>query len=103
MPVRIGTASTSASINSRSAPRSRRFTASLGLVRELHVLLRHRLLPQPHGFEGLAWLGEPLEAHCLAVAEGPDRAVPVLDLNAASAPAPSHCRYDGDAVARVDE
>src|SRR5215216_7319951 len=56
-----------------------------------------------HGFEGLAWLREPLEAHCLAVADGPDSAVPVLDLYAASAPAPPHCRYDGDAVARIDE
>src|SRR5215211_4347050 len=69
----------------------------------LHILLQRRLLRQAHGFEGLAWLGEPLEAHCLAVADGPDGAVPVLDLNAASAPAPPHCGDDGDAVARVDE
>ena len=28
-------------------------------LHDLHVLLRHRLLPQPHGFEGLGAVGKP--------------------------------------------
>jgi hypothetical protein len=27
--------------------------------------------PAAHGFESFVWIGEPLEAHCLAVADGP--------------------------------
>src|SRR5215207_11516545 len=80
--------------------------ATLGLLQHadnLHVLLRHRLLPQPGGLEGLVWLVEPLEADCLPVAEGPDGAVPALDLNAACAPLSTHCRYHDDAVAGIDE
>jgi hypothetical protein len=66
-------------------------------------LLPHRLLQQPHGFEGVVWLVEPLEAHCLPVADGPDGAVPALDLDAACAPVSPHCRYHDDAVAGIDE
>ena len=35
----------------------------------LHVLLRHRLLPQPGGFEGLTLVGEAAESDNLPIAE----------------------------------
>ncbi len=65
--------------------------------------LRRRLLRQPHGFEGLVWLVEPLEAHCFPLADGPDGAVPALDLSGACAPVSPHCRYHDDTVVGIDE
>src|SRR5215211_7329151 len=69
----------------------------------LSVHLRHRLLPQPHGFEGFAWVPEPLEARCLPFADRPDGAVSALDLSPAAATASPHCGYHRDALACVDE
>ena len=45
--------SRSGSANTRKASRSRRLKAAVDSVDQLDVLLRHRLLPQPGGFEGL--------------------------------------------------
>src|SRR5215212_5563765 len=69
----------------------------------LVALTRRALLPQPDGFEGLVWLVEPLEAHCLPVTDGPDGAVPALDPNAACAPVSPHSRYHDNAVAGIDK
>src|SRR5215217_3671120 len=62
-------------------------------------LLRHRLLLQPHGFEGI--LGSLVHADCrdLAVANGPD--VPVhsaFDCGAAAAATPRHSHEREDQV-----
>src|SRR5262245_51790256 len=39
---------------------------------DLHVLLRHRLLPQPGGFESLRFARKPAGANDLAIANGDD-------------------------------
>ena len=43
------------------------------LAHDLHVLLRHRLLRQPGGFEGFGLGREELDPHDLAVAEGEEQ------------------------------
>src|SRR6476469_4817349 len=40
--------------------------------RSLHVLLRHRLVLQPHGFEGLGWVFEHFHPLLPAVADRPN-------------------------------
>ena len=67
-------------------------------VADLEVLLRHRLVAQPCGFEGFVWLVEPLEAHCLPVADRPDGVVPALDLNGACSPVSPHAARLGRLV-----
>ena len=49
--------------------------------------LRHRLLPQPYGFEGLSLVVELLVAEDLARPEGADHVVAAADLGLASGPA----------------
>src|SRR3954447_10317121 len=49
---------------------------------DLHVLLRHRLLPQPHGFEGFGAVVEDLGATDLSVLDVPDARGPHGGLDA---------------------
>ena len=44
----------------------------MGAAHDLYVLPRHRLVPQPHGFEGLCPVAVGLEADGPSVAHGPD-------------------------------
>src|SRR5215211_6432513 len=62
---------------------------------DLHVLLRHRLLPQPHGFEGLVKRPEPPHARHLPRLDRPQPVMRLLDSDSAFSPAPSrrHDRY----------
>src|SRR5829696_12435 len=81
-----------------------RFCSTIGRWRGARGDCESPLLrAQPGGLEGLFWLVEPLESHCLAVADAPDGAVPVIDLDAASGSVSAHCRYHDDAVAHIDE
>jgi hypothetical protein len=58
-----------------------------GCRESLDVLLRHRLLPQPHGFEGFFPRREPGDPDDLAFADCPDaRVVSPLNLDPARPP-----------------
>src|SRR5512144_1609246 len=74
------------------AARKRRVHRFVALADGLDVLLRHRLLPQPGGFEGAVLVEVRREANHLAVAEGPDveAMVPKLGLAPRYAPAVVH-------------
>src|ERR1700737_1299921 len=50
---------------------------------DLHVLLRHRLLLEPRGFEGVGSVGEIFDSHDEAVAESEYLEYPSADLDAA--------------------
>ena len=85
------------------SPRNRaRSKASSESPHELHVLLRHRLLRQPHGFEGLGVVGvaAPLAPTMPSLKRPDNRYRHDLNRNAAS-PARSSTIRDshGDAVA----
>src|SRR4051812_21654682 len=54
------------------------------LVLDPHVLLRHRLLREAHGSEGLIVVEEELGSGDLAVADGPDRGEARVRFDAAS-------------------
>src|SRR5215208_2750054 len=74
-----------------------------GLMRELHVLLRHRLLPQPHGFEGLVSGlvdGHPRD---LSVANLGDPSRPGPNRNPARPSRVDDPDWNNNAVASVDE
>ena len=64
-----------------NAPERARLTSSRPKPRilrsDLHVLLRHRLLPQPGGFEGLLALGEHLTTNETALRVRFSRASPL--------------------------
>jgi hypothetical protein len=51
---------------------------------DLHVVLQHRLLPQPGGFERFALLGEPLLPNCGRIAERPDHEDRPIHVDAAA-------------------
>src|SRR5436190_337733 len=57
------------------------------LSHDLDVLLRHRLLPQPHGFEGLSTVTKDLLAHYEPVAPSPRFEYTVAQRDAAAPPA----------------
>ena len=67
-----------------------------------HVLLRHRLLRQLRGFQGIGWLvKEGLEAKHLTIAdlkENPDR---LIERNPAPPAAETDMAQRGDAISRV--
>ena len=68
-------------------------------IGQFHVLLRHRLLPQPHGFEGVRSTLVHADFRDLAVANGPD--VPVnaaFDRGAAAATTARHSHEGEDQV-----
>jgi hypothetical protein len=56
------------------------FMCGADRAHKLHVLLRHRLLRQPHGFEGIGLVEERLPARDLPVPEGQDERGAECDL-----------------------
>src|SRR3954447_12439910 len=54
---------------------------------DLHVLLRHRLLPQPGGFEGIGWLREEPDVNDFASLHPLDYAKRDVEVDAAGSPA----------------
>ena len=54
--------------------------------RQLHVLLRHRLLRKPGGFEGFLQASKPREPADLAVSEGPHVELGLFNGNPAPRP-----------------
>src|SRR5437764_13151227 len=70
---------------------------------ELHVLLRHRLLRQAHGFEGFVSVVEVVDPRDQAAAYPVDERVRAVDLDAAAAPLCLHPNKDHYRVAGVDE
>src|SRR5215216_5439614 len=67
------------------------------------VLLRHRLLPQPHGFEGLALGGKPLQAHDHSVPKPKHVCLVEFGSYIAAAAHSYDFRLDEDRVAEVNE
>src|SRR5947209_20109225 len=59
------------------------------------------LFPQPHGFEGLGRIVEPLQADGLSVPNGPHVAVLVLALGAAAGTSRNERRQHDDLVADI--
>src|SRR5215216_7618467 len=70
----------------------RRFVQRKLLAHNLDVLLRHRLLPQPHGFEGFGWVRVGDDAADLAAPPCPDQRDARVKRN------PARLRSPGDAV-----
>src|SRR2546430_11155144 len=70
---------------------------------DLHVLLRHRLLRQTDGFEGLLWFTEGAKAKHLSISElqHPARGRFALDSAALSAVVDPTDQYDGVAPLRA--
>src|SRR5271165_6906398 len=52
---------------------------------DLHILLRHRLLLQADGFEGLSLRSEPFHANDGSISQGPDACPSLLERRAAAA------------------
>ena len=67
---------------------------------ELHVLLRHRLLRQPHGLEGFGAVEVCLDADYLTLSNGVDPARRHIELGAASLAAPGDVQAGKDIVGR---
>ena len=57
--------------SSPTTPRISLVEGRISALRRLHVLLRHRLLPQPGGFEGFRTIGVPVHSERFPVSEGP--------------------------------
>src|SRR5439155_212304 len=74
-----------------------------GRSHDLHVLLRHRLLRQPHGFEGLFFAPVVVESHALAVSQRPHRTVDPFHINAGLATLCVNAQHGDDALTSVDE
>jgi hypothetical protein len=70
---------------------------------DLHVLLRHRLLPHPGGFEGLTPIRENLGANQLAIPHGPNQGDRVVQRHATPSGRGVGATDDDDLVSRVDE
>src|SRR5262245_53011423 len=68
--------------------------ALVRLPDDFHVLLRHRLLRQPGGFEGLGLFGEAIDSHDEAVSKGVESRKLALDLD--SFPTPKAPEIDGE-------
>src|SRR5512132_705527 len=74
----------------------------VGTAHDLHVLLRHRLLPQPGGFEGLCLGAEQPIAHELAASNRGHLPVTHLYLGAAVPAAPIEVGQESDLGAPSD-
>ena len=55
----------------------------------LHVLPRHRLFPQPHGFEGLVLTQDRFEPYDPVATEGPELKETQFDGDSAALPCPT--------------
>src|SRR5829696_6880349 len=79
------TTSASSSISAQEGIEVASVHRAIGAERQLHVLLRHRLLRQPRGVEGLRGVGETLHVSDLPVAEAVQDGQPCVDRDAAEA------------------
>jgi hypothetical protein len=70
-----------------------------------HVLLRHRPLRQPHGFEGLSTPGRPVLVHPddLAGADGEDHVRHGFESHPARAASATDAYAGDDVISRVDQ
>src|SRR2546421_11607648 len=68
---------------------------------DLHVLLRHRLLLKPHGFEGVLAVRVLLHLNRLSFPNRPHERQPLLHVQPASASGAVSAGYNDDCVSRI--